>query len=69
MNLRPVPEARTRAGEHLIEAITAKTGAASEIEARLSRRLAIAFWKGERAERNEGLGERCATAVSEAQVR
>jgi hypothetical protein len=54
--------------DQLTEAITAETGAASEMQARLSRRLAIAFWKGERAERNEGLGERCTTAVSEAQV-
>jgi hypothetical protein len=44
VNLRPVPEARTRAGEHLIEAITAQSGADTEIETRLSRRLAIAFW-------------------------
>jgi hypothetical protein len=36
-----------------IETITAETGATSEIEARLARRLAIAFWKGERAERIE----------------
>ena len=33
--------------------MTEETGAASEIEARLARRLAIAFWKGERAERIE----------------
>src|SRR5262245_60537303 len=30
-----------------------ETGAVSEIEARIARRLAIAFWKGERAERME----------------
>ena len=33
--------------------MTEETGAASEIEARLARRLAIAFWKSERAERIE----------------
>ncbi|MFO1050550.1 MAG: hypothetical protein U1E52_21960 [Geminicoccaceae bacterium] len=40
-----------------LEALTfrmlVETGATSEIEARLARRLAIAFWKGERAERME----------------
>jgi hypothetical protein len=39
--------------EELIGAITAEAGAGTEIEARLARRLAIAFWKGERAERIE----------------
>ena len=39
--------------EALIAHFTAEVGAASEIEARLARRLAIAFWKGERAERIE----------------
>ena len=39
--------------DQLIATITAETGATSEIEARLARRLAIAFWKGERAERIE----------------
>src|SRR3954469_11607363 len=34
-----------------IAPVTEETGAASEIEARLARRLAIALWKGERAER------------------
>src|SRR3954465_11802871 len=37
----------------LIATIAEETGAASEIEARLARRLAIASWKGERAERVE----------------
>jgi hypothetical protein len=39
--------------DQLIATVTAETGATSEIEARLARRLAIAFWKGERAERIE----------------
>ena len=39
--------------EALIAHLTEEVGAASEIEARLARRLAIAFWKGERAERIE----------------
>ena len=39
--------------EALIAHLAAEVGAASEIEARLTRRLAIAFWKGERAERIE----------------
>jgi hypothetical protein len=39
--------------DDLIATITEETGAAGEIEARLARRLAIAFWKGERAERIE----------------
>src|SRR5215208_5697117 len=33
----------------LIATVAEETGATSEIEARLARRLAIAFWKGERA--------------------
>ena len=37
----------------LIAHLTEEVGAATEIEARLARRLAIAFWKGERAERIE----------------
>ena len=37
----------------LVATVTEETGAASEIEARLARRLAIALWKGERAERIE----------------
>jgi hypothetical protein len=37
----------------LIATVTDETGAASEIEARLARRLAIALWKGERAEKIE----------------
>ena len=37
--------------EALIDHMIAETGAVGEIEARLARRLAIAFWKGERAER------------------
>jgi hypothetical protein len=39
--------------EALIAHLTEEVGASSEIEARLARRLAIAFWKGERAERIE----------------
>ena len=39
--------------EALIGHLTDEVGAAAEIEARLARRLAIAFWKGERAERIE----------------
>ena len=39
--------------EALIAHLTTEVGATSEIEARLARRLAIAFWKGERAERIE----------------
>ena len=39
--------------EALIATVTEETGASSEIEARLARRLAIALWKGERAERIE----------------
>ena len=38
----------------LIAHLTEEVGATSEIEARLARRLAIAFWKGERAERIAG---------------
>jgi hypothetical protein len=42
-----------------IEALTfrmlVETGATSEIEARIARRLAIAFWKGERSERMEAV--------------
>ena len=37
----------------LIAHLTTEVGATTEIEARLARRLAIAFWKGERAERIE----------------
>src|SRR4051812_24496391 len=37
----------------LIATVAEETGATSEIEARLARRLAIALWKGERAERIE----------------
>ena len=37
--------------EALIAHLTEEVGAATEIEARLARRLAIAFWQGERAER------------------
>src|SRR4051794_5726615 len=37
----------------LITTVTEETGAVGEIEARLARRLAIALWKGERAERIE----------------
>src|SRR6476619_896905 len=39
--------------EALIATVAEETGAASEIEARLARRLALALWKGERAERIE----------------
>ena len=39
--------------EALIARLTDEVGASSEIEARLARSLAIAFWKGERAERIE----------------
>ena len=39
--------------EALIATVAEETGAVSEIEARLARRLAIALWKGERAERIE----------------
>src|SRR4051812_17428000 len=39
--------------EALIATVAEETGATSEIEARLARRLAIALWKGERAERIE----------------
>jgi hypothetical protein len=39
--------------EQLIPRIAAETGAAGEVEARLARRLAIALWKGARAERIE----------------
>src|SRR3954464_4751798 len=39
--------------EALIAPVAEETGASSEIEARLARRLAIALWKGERAERIE----------------
>ena len=39
--------------EALIATVTEETGAETEIERRLARRLAIAFWKGERAERIE----------------
>src|SRR4051812_49025622 len=39
--------------EALIVTIAEETGATSEIEARLARRLALALWKGERAERIE----------------
>ena len=39
--------------EELIAHLADEVGAATEIEARLARRLAIAFWKGERAERIE----------------
>jgi hypothetical protein len=39
--------------EALIATVTEEAGAASEIEARLARRLALALWKGERAERIE----------------
>ena len=44
-----VPEAL----EALIEQISEEAGAETEIEARIARRLAIAFWKGERAEKIE----------------
>src|SRR4051795_5678322 len=39
--------------EALIATVAEETGAATEIEFRLARRLAIALWKGERAERVE----------------
>ena len=39
--------------EELIGRMIEETGAVGEIETRLARRLAIAFWKGERAERIE----------------
>ena len=39
--------------EALIETVTEEVGAASEIETRLARRLAIAFWKSERADKIE----------------
>src|SRR3954454_13834208 len=39
--------------EALIATVTEETGASSEIEVRLARRLALALWKGERAERIE----------------
>ena len=39
--------------EELIAHLADEVGAATEIEHRLARRLAIAFWKGERAERIE----------------
>ena len=39
--------------EELIAHLTDEVGATTEIEARLARRLAIAFWKSERAERIE----------------
>ncbi|MFO1049015.1 MAG: hypothetical protein U1E52_14080 [Geminicoccaceae bacterium] len=39
--------------EELTFRMLVETGATSEIEARLARRLAVAFWKGERAERME----------------
>src|SRR5215212_6662068 len=39
--------------EALIATVTEETGAVTEIEARLARRLAIALWTGERAERLE----------------
>ena len=39
--------------EALIATVAEETGATTEIEARLARRLAIALWKGERAERIE----------------
>jgi hypothetical protein len=39
--------------EELTARLLAEVGPASEIEARLVRRMAIAFWKGERAERIE----------------
>src|SRR4051794_8995632 len=37
----------------LIATVAEETGAATEIEARIPRRLAIALWKGERAEKIE----------------
>jgi hypothetical protein len=39
--------------EGLTGRLLGETGAADELEARLVRRLAVAFWKGERAERME----------------
>ena len=39
--------------EELTFRMMVETGVVSELEARLARRLAIAFWKGERAERIE----------------
>src|SRR4051812_44818723 len=39
--------------DELIATVTEETGAASEIEARLARLLALALWKGERAEKIE----------------
>src|SRR4051812_27830819 len=39
--------------EALIATVAEETGATSEIEARVARRLAIALWKGQRAERIE----------------
>ena len=39
--------------EALIETVAEETGAESEIETRLARRLAIAFWKTERADKIE----------------
>src|SRR3954468_11404759 len=39
--------------EVLIATVTEETGAVTEIELRLARRLAIALWKGERAEKIE----------------
>ena len=39
--------------EALIATVAEETGATTEIESRLARRLAIALWKGERAERIE----------------
>src|SRR3954462_7285596 len=39
--------------EGLTERLLEELGAESELEARLVRRIAIAFWKGERAERLE----------------
>ena len=39
--------------EALIDTVAEETGASTEIEARLARRLAIALWKSERAEKIE----------------
>jgi hypothetical protein len=39
--------------EEMTARLMAEVGAASELEARLVRRMAVAFWKGERAERIE----------------
>jgi hypothetical protein len=39
--------------EELVQRLLDELGAASELEARLVRRIALAFWKGERAERME----------------